>query len=100
MSAGHADGGSVSEVGSSQVHTWALGPRTAVCAWCDHPFDRAADHSAGVVWCMRCDVGTTSPWPDDAQLAKAYDAWYRPEAGRFSGIGDKLIHRTRAVLGG
>jgi len=70
------------------------------CAWCEHVFDRADDHSTGLVWCTKCEVATTSPWPDDAQLAAAYASWYRPAAGRFSGIGDKLIHRSRAVLAG
>lgn len=98
MSTGKPEVGSVREVTDSQVNSWTVGRRTTACAWCDHPFDRASDHSTGVAWCVKCGVGTTSPWPDDAQLAKAYDNWYRPEAGRFSGVGDKLIHRTRAAL--
>jgi SAM-dependent methyltransferase len=95
---GKPDGGSVNQIDDSLVSSWTVGPRTTACAWCDHPFDHADDHSAGLVWCTRCGVATTSPWPDDEQLAAAYGSWYRPDAGRFSGIGDKLIHRTRAVL--
>jgi SAM-dependent methyltransferase len=43
-------------------------------------------------------VATTSPWPSDEQLAEAYAPWYRPAAGRFSGIGDKVLQRTRSAL--
>jgi SAM-dependent methyltransferase len=43
-------------------------------------------------------VATTSPWPSDEQLADAYAVWYRPEAGRFSGIGDAVLRRTRSAL--
>jgi len=100
VSAGNVDGGSVRSAQDAPVSTWTLGPRTAACAWCERPFDRGADHSTGLVWCPGCGVATTSPWPDETQLARAYDSWYRPDAGRFSGIGDKIIHRTRAVLAG
>jgi len=95
---GKPDGGSVRQTGDFRVGSWPSGPPATTCAWCGRPFDRADQRSAGLVWCTRCGVATTSPWPDDAQLAAAYDSWYRPEAGRFSGIGDKLIHRTRAAL--
>jgi SAM-dependent methyltransferase len=95
---GEPGGGSVRPVDNSLVGSWPAGPPTTACAWCDRPFDRVEHHSAGLVWCTGCGVATTSPWPDAAQLAAAYDSWYRPEAGRFSGIGDKMIHRTRAAL--
>ena len=95
VSTGSAGTGSA---GDAVVRTWTAGPRVRACAWCELPFDQAADHSGGLVWCPRCGVATTTPWPDDAQLADAYKTWYRPEEGRFSGIGDKIIHRTRAVL--
>jgi SAM-dependent methyltransferase len=45
-------------------------------------------------------VATTSPWPSDEQLADAYAVWYRPEGGRFSGIGDAVLRRTRSALAG
>jgi SAM-dependent methyltransferase len=45
-------------------------------------------------------VATTSPWPSDEQLSAAYADWYRPASGRFSGVGDKLIRRTRSALAG
>lgn len=47
---------------------------------------------------MRCGVATTSPWPSDEQLAEAYAAWYRPTTGRFSGMGDAVLRRTRSAL--
>jgi SAM-dependent methyltransferase len=43
-------------------------------------------------------VATTSPWPSDEQLGAAYADWYRPKAGRFSGLGDKVLSRTRSAL--
>jgi len=43
-------------------------------------------------------VATTSPWPSDEQLGAAYADWYRPTSGRFSGLGDKVIRRTRSAL--
>lgn len=45
-------------------------------------------------------MATTSPWPGDEQLAAAYAPWYRPEGGRFSGIGDAVLRRTRSALAG
>jgi SAM-dependent methyltransferase len=43
-------------------------------------------------------VATTSPWPSDERLGEAYAVWYRPTAGRFSGVGDKVLRRTRSTL--
>jgi SAM-dependent methyltransferase len=43
-------------------------------------------------------VATTSPWPSDEQLGEAYAPWYRPEEGRFSGLGDRILKRTRSTL--
>jgi SAM-dependent methyltransferase len=45
-------------------------------------------------------VATTSPWPGDEQLTAAYAHWYRPTSGRFSGLGDKVLHYTRSALAG
>ena len=45
-------------------------------------------------------MATTSPWPADEQLAAAYAPWYRPEGGRFSGLGDAVLKRTRSALAG
>jgi SAM-dependent methyltransferase len=70
------------------------------CAWCGAPFDERARRLRGRRECPECGVATTDPWPDDATLAHAYADWYRPETGRFSGPGDLLLSRTRAVLAG
>jgi SAM-dependent methyltransferase len=73
-------------------------PPASRCAWCEHQFDDADDRLAGRTRCGRCGVATTSPWPSDAQLGEAYADWYRPANGRFSGLGDKLLRRSRSVL--
>jgi SAM-dependent methyltransferase len=33
--------------------------------------------------------------PTDEELERAYGGWYRPARGRFSGLGDRLLRRTR-----
>ena len=45
-------------------------------------------------------MATTWPPPDDAELEAAYAGFYRPESGRFSGGGDKILRHTRGVLAG
>ncbi len=50
--------------------------------------------------CSRCGAATTDPWPSEAELERAYGTWYRPEAGRFSFVGDAVLSRTRAILAG
>ena len=59
------------------------------CAWCEAPIDPAAPHPERRVPCARCGAQTTWPVPTDAELEAAYGAWYRPGAGRFSGLGDR-----------
>jgi hypothetical protein len=54
-------------------------------------------HPAGRRRCDACGALTTDPWPDEAELRRAY-ARYRPESGRFAGLGDALLRRTRARL--
>ncbi len=73
-------------------------PAAAECAWCGHRFGGDDEHRPGRIRCARCGVATTSPWPSDEQLAQAYALWYRPEAGRFSGLGDKVLRHTRSTL--
>ena len=73
---------------------------TVQCAWCDRRFDSTDEYLTGRVRCARCGVATTSPWPSDEQLSAAYADWYRPESGRFSGLGDKVLRRTRGALAG
>jgi SAM-dependent methyltransferase len=50
------------------------------------------------VRCGHCGVANTYPWPTDAELDAAYGSWYRPAAGRFSGVGDTVLRRTRGWL--
>jgi SAM-dependent methyltransferase len=73
-------------------------PPASECAWCGRQFGGEDDHRAGRIRCAGCGVATTSPWPSDAQLGEAYAPWYRPEGGRFSGLGDKILKRTRSTL--
>ena len=73
-------------------------PAATECAWCGHVFDGGDEHRPGRIKCARCGVATTSPWPSDEQLGAAYAVWYRPEGGRFSGLGDKVLARTRSAL--
>jgi SAM-dependent methyltransferase len=51
----------------------------------------------GRTHCTACGAATTDPWPSERELEEAY-ARYRPESGRFSGVGDHLLRRTRARL--
>ena len=80
------------------VSSGIVGLPTAQCAWCDHHFGADDNYLSGRVRCATCGVATTSPWPSDAQLSEAYEGWYRPAGGRFSGLGDAVLRRTRAAL--
>ncbi|MBV9872438.1 MAG: methyltransferase domain-containing protein [Frankiaceae bacterium] len=84
----------------NQTTSWCStsGPRTPACAWCGSALGDDAPRDAGKVWCGQCGVATTSPWPTDAQLEAAYGDWYRPESGRFGGVGDALLRRARSTL--
>jgi len=73
-------------------------PAATECAWCGHRFDGRDQYRPGRIKCARCGVATTSPWPSDEQLGAAYAVWYRPQGGRFSGLGDKVLARTRSTL--
>jgi SAM-dependent methyltransferase len=48
--------------------------------------------------CEACGCATTFPVPDGAELAEAYGTFYRPQSGRFSGSGDRLLSLTRGLL--
>ncbi len=71
------------------------------CAWCRAPIDPARPQP-GVrrLVCERCGAQTTWPVPTDAELATAYEGWYRPEGGRFSGPMDRLLGWLRGRLAG
>jgi SAM-dependent methyltransferase len=70
----------------------------SVCAWCASPLGEDATRLSGRLVCPACGVATTDPWPDDETLNDAYGSWYRPEAGRFSGPGDRVLRKTRGLL--
>ena len=89
-----------SRQGGALAYSRLPAPAAVQCAWCERPFDRTDERLAGRVRCALCGVATTSPWPSDEQLSAAYADWYRPESGRFSGLGDKVLRRTRAALAG
>jgi len=50
--------------------------------------------------CPTCGVGVTRPRPSDDELAAAYGTAYRPADGRFVGVTDALLRRTRGALAG
>jgi hypothetical protein len=54
----------------------------------------------GRVACVRCGAATTDPWPSAETLAAAYAGWYRPVGGRFMGVGDGVLRRSRGSLAG
>lgn len=70
------------------------------CGWCGAPLDRGAGRRSRRTRCRACGAWTTDPVPGPAELAAAYDHWYRPPAGRFSGPGDALLRATRGRLAG
>jgi SAM-dependent methyltransferase len=65
----------------------------ATCAWCGARLQPG--RASGTVLCGTCGARTTWPVPTDEELERAYGTWYRPERGRFSGLGDRLLRRTR-----
>ena len=73
------------------------GNRPAECVWCGASLRVGESSSGGRVRCASCGAATTDPWPTAADLELAYGR-YRPETGRFSGIGDAVLRRTRARL--
>ena len=90
--------GALGESNNTLAYARTQAPPAVRCAWCDHQFDGTDQYLTGRVRCARCGVATTSPWPSDEQLSAAYADWYRPTSGRFSGLGDKVIRRTRSAL--
>jgi SAM-dependent methyltransferase len=74
------------------------GARELRCAWCAAPLGSARERLPGRSRCAACGAATTDPWPDEAALEAAYAGWYRPEGGRFAGVGDALLRRTRGRL--
>lgn len=68
-----------------------------VCRWCGAPLD-GGEPLAGRIRCAHCGVATADPWPTAAELDRAYGGAYRPRAGRFAGIGDRMLRWTRGAL--
>src|SRR3954462_8408896 len=73
-------------------------PPVTHCAWCRAELPESAARAGGVVRCERCGAATTDPWPSEATLKAAYEGWYRPSGGRFSGPGDAFLRRSRGAL--
>jgi SAM-dependent methyltransferase len=69
-----------------------------ICAWCRADLPEGAHRGGGRVRCERCGAATTDPWPSERTLATAYEGWYRPSGGRFSGPGDAILKRSRGAL--
>lgn len=67
------------------------------CLWCGESIQDPALRLAGRVRCAACGCQSTDPMPSEAELAEAYGSWYRPDAGRFSGLGDRLLRRLRGT---
>jgi SAM-dependent methyltransferase len=78
-------------------HRSTAGRSRTNCAWCGAPLDRSATRLAGRTRCAACGTATTDPWPTGDELERAY-ARYRPESGRFAGVGDRVLRLTRARL--
>lgn len=72
-----------------------MGEPVTACLWCGSPVGGDDRRLRGRVACPSCGSQTTDPMPSAEELAAAYGAWYRPEEGRFSGIGDSLLRRLR-----
>lgn len=96
--AGDRNGRGSVQDNKAMAYAQTAGRAASHCAWCERAFDGTDQHFHGRIRCSRCGVATTSPWPTDAQLARAYGDWYRPASGRFSGAGDKVLRRLRATL--
>jgi SAM-dependent methyltransferase len=88
----------VPTVSPTLAYSRVQAPPASQCAWCGHEFDEADERLTGRTRCARCGVATTSPWPDDQLLSESYADWYRPSSGRFSGLGDAVLRRTRSAL--
>ena len=68
------------------------------CAWCSARLDLSRTVGERRVECTRCAAQTTWPPPSEEELQVAYEGWYRPDSGRFSGAGDAILRRLRSRL--
>jgi SAM-dependent methyltransferase len=67
------------------------------CVWCGASL-RDGERLPGRTRCPACGASTTDPWPTEVELELAYSGAYRPDSGRFVGIGDAVLRRTRSSL--
>jgi SAM-dependent methyltransferase len=65
------------------------------CPWCGVTL-AGATQLKGRIRCGGCGVAITSPLPSEQELDAAYEGWYRPSEGRFSGFGDRFLRALRA----
>ena len=68
------------------------------CEWCGAELGPAAERRKRRTHCGRCGAWTTDPKPGAEELDRAYGDWYRPAGGRFFGVGDAVLRRTRGRL--
>ena len=73
---------------------------SAVCGWCGAPLRPAGHDGFGTEHCGVCGARTTWPVPTDTELELAYGPWYRPQSGRFGGLGDRALRALRGRLAG
>lgn len=70
----------------------------SLCRWCSSPLLGRAKQLPNRLVCATCGVANTYPFPTADELDAAYSTWYRPASGRFSGVGDRLLKRSRGQL--
>jgi SAM-dependent methyltransferase len=70
----------------------------AACPWCGASVTNEVADGFSVARCAECRTAFTWPVPSDIELDAAYGEWYRPQEGRFSGPGDRLLRWTRSRL--
>jgi SAM-dependent methyltransferase len=68
------------------------------CGWCGAPIPESASRRVHRVRCAECGAWSADPPPDEDELDRAYEGWYRPADGRFGGFGDALLRHTRGRL--
>jgi SAM-dependent methyltransferase len=73
-------------------------PPVTRCAWCGAELAAGGRRARGRVECGACGASNVDPWPSREALAEAYAGWYRPSAGRFTGLGDAFLRRSRGAL--
>jgi SAM-dependent methyltransferase len=73
-------------------------PVSARCEWCGAEIGVGGKRVGRRALCRSCGAWTTDPPPDEAELDLAYEGWYRPSGGRFSGLGDGLLRRARGSV--